>query len=97
MVRLLHVDLLRAHLQGKGQDTGYLTVRDYEEMRDYIDSWFGLYEWQVAGWHEGRPTGEDPECWIWVPATTSPNYRTNRLRWGTILRRWPQFIDPEAL
>jgi hypothetical protein len=96
MVRLIYVDLVRAYRQDPPQryghqrkDTGYHTLREFEDLRSYIYSRFGLHVWQGA-------SREQPnECWIWIPTTDSPSYRTDKTRWNTILRRWPKFLDPE--
>ena len=104
MVRLLHVDLVRAYLQEPPvrsgharEDTGYQGLADYGALRDYVDRRFALYDLQVVGFTEGRPTGSTQECWISVPSTTSPNYRTHKTQWDTLLRKWPRFIEPEFL
>jgi hypothetical protein len=96
MIRLLHVDLVRAYQQDpparyahQRQDTGYHTIREFETLRDYVYSRFPLSVWQ------GGTLDALEECWIWVPSPDSPNYRTDKTRWNTILRRWPRFLDPE--
>ena len=95
-MRLIHVDLLRAYLQNpparhidnKKQDTGYLSLKDYNAMRAYIERWI---PWRAI---EHQERGQ--EIWISIPTPDSPNWRTRFTQWNTILRRWPQFIDEEA-
>ncbi len=97
MVRLIRVDLGRAYQQAPAnpshiaKDTGYQTTRDYMAMREYLKKRFGLHYVQYV---------QEPsyhECWISIPTTDSPNYRTSLTKWNTILRRWPAFIDPFAV
>lgn len=99
MVRLIHFNFLRLYAELAVPGESVNSSANQEVIAHISKEWIALRKFvKYISPEQEFPddtNGDRMSLWICIPSPDSRWYKTNRQKWNTIIRRWPQFLDEE--